>query len=253
MIFSGSDLWNPGPSAFHLNERSIHIWSAGLAMPPRHVAALARNLSSDDGQRAQRFRFEDHRRRFIVGRGLLRAILGRYLAMDPDRIRLGYGPHGKPMLLEDQTIQFNVSHAHEMVMFGFSRGHAIGVDIEQVKPVSGFERIAERFFSPQEYTSLQSLPAQERLLAFLSCWTRKEAFIKALGEGLSYPLHQFDVSLAPDVPARLLAVADNPDEASRWTLLALEPGPDYIGAVAVATPDVQLSCLNLEQLHMELT
>jgi 4'-phosphopantetheinyl transferase len=195
--------------------------------------------------RAARFHFVRDRRRFIVGRGLLRTLLGRYLRLAPAALRFAYTPLGKPFLIADdapEPLCFNLSHSNELALFAFSRNRAVGVDIEHVRPVDDYEQIAARFFAPAECAQLRTLPDGQRARAFFSCWTRKEAYIKAHGVGLSLPLERFTVSIAPDEPAGLLATLDDPAEAARWSLLALPAGPDYEAALAVAGDGWQLSC-----------
>jgi 4'-phosphopantetheinyl transferase len=175
------------------------------------------------------------RDRFIAGRGLLRAILGRYLGLPPERLRFYYGPQGKPALdpdSEEDGIQFNVSHCHDFALFAVTRGRQVGIDLERIRPLPEAGQVAERFFSAQERSVFHALPESDRQLAFFRCWTRKEAFIKAEGQGLSLPLDGFDVSLAPGQPAKLLAVKRDPEEASRWSLYDLWPAPGFVAAVA---------------------
>jgi len=214
----------------------IHVWRAGLDEPEGKVRRLARLLSDEERERADRFVLDRVRRRFIVGRALLRTILGRYLGPSPDQIRFAYGAHGKPALAppdDEAGLRFNVSHSDGLALYAIGRGREIGVDVERIRPLPGAERIAERFFSLPERTALQALPASAKLEAFFTCWTRKEAYIKARGDGLGHPLDQFAVTLAPGEPARLWpAGADDGHEVSRWSLEALPPAPGYVAAVA---------------------
>jgi 4'-phosphopantetheinyl transferase len=182
--------------------------------------------------------------RFIASRGLLRVILGRYLKTDPKRLRFCYTLHGKPELAEeagDETVQFNLSRSQGLALYAFTRCRRIGVDLELISHHHGDERIPERFFSPREVCALRQLPADTQLEAFFNCWTRKEAYIKARGDGLSMPLDQFDVSLAPGEPAALLNTNGDPEETCRWSLQGLTPAPGYVGALAVEGHDWHLS------------
>jgi len=223
----------------------VHVWRATLDVGLAHVHGFERTLAADERARAARFHFDTHRNRFIVGRGLLRTILGRYLGMAPDRLQFHYSPLGKPALpagSESKSIRFNVSHSGGVALYAVTRGRGIGVDIERIRPDFANEEIAGRFFSPREVAALNALPPQSRLDAFFACWTRKEAYIKARGEGLSLPLNCFDVSLAPGEPAALLAVHDDPGEAARWSIREPFPGPDYVAALAVEGRDWRLKC-----------
>ena len=164
---------------------------------------------------------------------------------DPQYLRFTYGPRGKPALATDMgavSLRFNVSHSHGLALYAMTRGRELGVDVERIRPEIVQEQVAERFFSPREVTTLRALPVPLQATAFFACWTRKEAYIKATGEGLALPLDQFDVSLAPGEPAALLRTAWDPQEAPRWTMQDLDPAPGYRAAVAVAGHDWRLTC-----------
>jgi 4'-phosphopantetheinyl transferase len=209
------------------------------------VQALERILAQDERERADRYVRAEDRSRFIVGRGVLRTILGSYTGLDPDHLRFGYNPFGKPALAaaaEGQAIHFNVSHADGLALIAVTGAREVGVDVERIRPDLGTGEIAERFFSRVEVAALRALPAARRLEAFFACWTRKEAYLKARGEGLSLPLDRFDVSLGPEQPAALLAVHDDPAEAVRWSLRELVPGPDHVAALAVEGHMWHLRC-----------
>jgi 4'-phosphopantetheinyl transferase len=183
-----------------------------------------------------RFRFDRDRRRFIVARAVLRCILADYLRVPPAAVRFSYGKRGKPALPEPwaDRFHFNLSHSGELALIGVTGEGRIGVDIEEFRPVAEEDRIAERFFSPREHATLVSLPKEQQQAAFFNCWTRKEAYIKALGDGLSCPLDRFDVTLGPDEPPRLVGILDEPEQVGRWTLYAPPlPVADYAAAVIV--------------------
>jgi 4'-phosphopantetheinyl transferase len=222
-----------GDGSPHRDE--VHVWSASLLQPEEVLESLRTLLDDEERRRADRFSFEKGRRQFTVGRGLLRIILGRYLATDPSRLRFRYNPYGKPELEgESGTLTFNLSHSGEIVLYAVGRGRPLGVDVETIRPDFATDGVAERFFSPGEVAVLRRLSPEVRTKAFFDCWTRKEAYIKAQGKGMSIPLDAFEVSLAPGAPAALLATRDDPDEAARWSLYELSPGPGYVGALAVA-------------------
>ena len=213
-----------------------HVWRVALDQPPSRVAELRTLLSADERQRAERFAFPHLARRFAVGRGALRTILGRYLGRAPAEIRFRYGPRGKPALVEtpNAPLRFNLSHSHELAVCVVTRGREVGVDVEWVERSSvECDRIAAAFFSPAERAALGVLPESARTAAFFDCWTRKEAYLKARGDGLAIPLDAFDVSLAPGAPAALLAGRGPAADVGRWRLQALDAGPGYRAALAV--------------------
>jgi 4'-phosphopantetheinyl transferase len=197
-------------------------------------------LVADEKFRAGRFYFERDRNDFIAARGILRDLLGRYLHCSPHSLLLAYSKHGKPSVLEvaaTPTVQFNVSHSHGLALFAFSRSRPLGVDIERIRPDIAAEEIAERYFSPQEVVELLALPPSSRAEGFFRCWTRKEAYVKAHGEGLQISLQSFHVSLSPEQPA-LLVSADR----QRWSLHSLRPGDQFLGAIVAEGQDLRVHC-----------
>jgi 4'-phosphopantetheinyl transferase len=222
----------------------VHVWSVRLDPPPERVDQLGRALSPDEWERANRFRFDRHRRQYVVGRGALRALLATYLGTRPELIRFSYGPRGKPFLaapLDASGLQFNLSNSDEMALVGCVRGVEIGVDIEFLKPMTDLEEIAERFFSPSERETLRGLPPERKKEGFFNCWTRKEAYLKAVGEGLAAPLDSFDVTLAPGEPPRMLTLEGDAERAAPWFFHHLHPADEYIGAVAIAGGEWQVN------------
>lgn len=190
-----------------------------------------RLLDPDEVSRANRFYFEKDRKHFAVARGFLRSLLGRYLDADPKQLQFNYGEYGKPSLPGAGRLRFNVSHSHGLALYALTEGRDIGVDVEYVRADFTSDEIARRFFSPFEVESLCGLPAEERVASFFRCWTRKEAYIKATGLGLSQPLDGFDVTLRPGERAALLRTeAGSPEN---WSMANVEVGPGYAGAVAV--------------------
>ncbi len=213
------------------------------------ILGLQKNLAADELRRAARFRFERDRGRFIVRRSLFRILLGRYTGLDPVQLRFAANDYGKPVLApisEEETLFFNLSHSAGLGLFAFTKAGRIGVDIERVSREFEHEQVAERFFSAQERAVIRSLPPEDKAEAFYNCWTRKEAYIKAHGEGLSLPLDQFDVSLVPGEPARLLASRLDPKEVQRWKLWHLTPAPGFIGALAQEGQVQTLHCWHVD-------
>ena len=245
MITTPNRLWLPPPADLTVSSNEVHVWRASLDLPVSCVQSLQHTLAADELSRAERFYFQKDRQHFIVTRGLLRAILSRYLDIEPGQLRFCYSPYGKPALATtpgQETPSFNVSHSHGLALYAVTRGREIGIDLERVRADLDCEQIAARFFSPRENAVLRALPAKLKPEAFFNCWTRKEAYIKARGGGLSFPLDQFDVSLAPGEPTTLLNTRGDPQEATRWSLRTLTPGPGYVAALAVEGHGWRLAC-----------
>jgi 4'-phosphopantetheinyl transferase len=202
-------------------------------------------LSEDEKARADRFHFEIDRAQFIVARGWLRTLLGHYLEINPARVCFEYEKYGKPKVANsleaERRLHFNLAHARDLALYAFTYLGPIGIDLEYVQPDFIGDDIAERWFSASEVMALNNLPAETRRAAFFNCWTRKEAFIKAKGNGLSLPLDQFDVTLVEDEPAAVLRTRWDEKEAARWSMRDVRAGQDYVGAVAVDARDFQLS------------
>jgi len=230
--------WETPPENVYLTLEEVHIWGVSLEQPDEYLTTFRATLSEDEHARAERFKFERHQRRFIASQGYLRYILGQYLQQSPNSLEFGRTERGKPFLnaLNAKNLKFNVSHSHELAVYAIMQKQEIGIDVEYLRPIPDAEQIATRFFSPHEQNALLALPPEQRIRAFFACWTRKEAFIKAIGEGLYHPLDQFSVSIAPDNPARLIQIATNPQETRSWTLHAFTPAPDYVAALAVRNP-----------------
>ena len=220
-----------------LGDDVVHIWRASLDLPGARIQHLKQTLTVEERTRASRFRFSTDRSRFIAARGILRAILGQYLDRDPHTLRFAYNGYGKPFLLEEpgeDPIQFNVTHSQGLALYAFTRQGEVGIDVEQITPEhKDYEALAQRFFSAAEVRELFAVPAEQRQEAFLNGWTRKEAYIKARGLGLSLDLRQFDVSLTPGAPAALLANRETGQEHILWSLNELAPGPGFIAALAL--------------------
>lgn len=237
--------WCPPPEVLTLGKDEVHVWRASLSLPPPRVQSLQRTLVAEELMRAERYCFQRDREHFIVARGLLREILGWYLRVEPGQLRFSYGPHGKPDLAQEMDgdgLHFNVAHSDGLALFAVGRGRRIGVDLERLRPELASERIAEQFFSPREVAVLRALPTDVQPEAFFNCWTRKEAYLKAIGNGLALPLDQFDVSLTPGEPAALLSVSGGPESACHWSLREVDVGLGYIAAVAVVGQGWQLKC-----------
>lgn len=229
----------------------VHVWRVSLDWMASCVPDLQRALSSDELHRAARFRFQRDRQRFVVSRGLLRVILGRYLDVAPGGLRFCYGDYGKPFLdptFDREGLRFNLSHSGGLALYAVARGREVGIDLERVRPVAEAEQIAERFFSARENAALRTCPANLKHEMFFSYWTRREAFVKALGRGVSLPLDQenanpfFDVSPVPGEPTMLSGTGERSRESSRWAVRPLLPAPGYVAALAAEGYDWRPVC-----------
>lgn len=235
-----------------LGEREVHLWCAPLDPTPTTVAKLLETLSPDERERADRFRFDRHRRRHIVARGLLRTLLGTYTDQRPEQLRFRYGEKGKPSLATAPDVAFNLSHSGELMLLAVTAEADVGADVEVLRVIEDLESICRNFFSAAEVAALETVPAAQKPVAFLHGWTRKEAYIKAIGDGLSMPLDRFDVTLVPGIPARMLALDGDPEKGAEWSLYHLEPVPGYVGAVAIRGSGWKLGgrCLDPDRLAL---
>lgn len=226
--------WQKGPDSPVLWPNEVHVWRARLdgAWPK----SFELSLSQDDRERATRFKFEGDRQRFIMARASLRTILARYLKSNAAGLQFDLGSFGKPSLAPVGNLldlRFNLSHSHQLALIAITRGREVGVDVEFMRADFASDEVAAHFFSPAEVNQLTRMPAEMKTRGFFNCWTRKEAYIKARGEGLSHPLDLFDVSFAPDAPAALLDSRVDKAEVSRWSFEDLSPHPAYAAALTV--------------------
>jgi 4'-phosphopantetheinyl transferase len=238
-------LWSSPPAGVVLSSEDVHVWSALLDQPMPLFRKLAETLSVDEWMRGKRYYTERDRTRFVVRRGVLRMLLGRYLDVEPHQIQFRYGPYGKPVLAWpaiSRHIHFNLSHSDGLGLYAVTRDRQIGVDVERVRPLPDAEQIALHFFSPRENAALHALSSNERQEAFFNCWTRKEAYLKATGGGLACPLNTFEVSLTPGEPTRLLSNSSDPQELTRWSLQTLTPAPGYVAALAIMGNSLHVAC-----------
>jgi 4'-phosphopantetheinyl transferase len=235
------------PATLRPEADRVDVWRIGLDGPDAVHDRLRATLRRDELARAERFAFPELRSRFVVARGALREILGRYTGLAPERLRFRYGPHGKPFLAEPAAAPFfNLAHSGDAAVCAVTGAGDVGVDLERHRPLEDLAGLAGRCFSHRERADLARVPAEERETAFFACWTRKEAYVKALGAGLSAPLDDFDVAFARDRPPGLLAIAGDRAAARGWTLLDLPVGGELAGAVAVAAPSVRARLLRWE-------
>lgn len=227
-------MWTPFSNQ-HLSLQSdeAHVWSVSKKGHEDRVHNYWDILDDLERERAMKFRFLKDRLCFIIARGSLRSLLASYTHTPPEEIEFLYGFNGKPYIDHPSNIQFNVSHSGDTIVLGFVQKYDIGVDVEYTKRSIEVEKIARLFFSKEEVTSLLSLDCDYHTQAFYNCWTRKEAFIKALGSGLAFPLDQFVVSLDSTKTATLIDTKWDKKEKEKWVLKSIEPQEDYIGAVSI--------------------
>jgi 4'-phosphopantetheinyl transferase len=223
---------------------NVQVWVKNLDLPLEQIQNFEKTLSDDEKERAMRFRFVEHRRRFMVARGGLREILGRYLNLAPQDVRFEYDAKGKPSLCSsfgESSLQFNVSHSQELALYGFVKSQRIGVDLEYVRTVKDLEHLAQRFFCPSEVAILKTLPSSEKEKAFFGMWTAKEAYLKAIGEGIGGGLDQVEVAIASGKVQVLKSIAGDKQVVNQWRLWSFFPKPDYVATIAVEDVDQALS------------
>lgn len=238
-------IFSQAPTALRLAPDAVHLWRAELDRADHDVAALHALLTAEERGRVTEHRTEELRRRAAVSRGLLRCVLARYLAIAPEAVQLRSAAYGKPFLASGphpSALRFNLSHSGAVALLAIAWGREIGVDVESLGRALDYERIIARFLSRDEQRMLRALPPALRRRAFFTCWVRKEAYAKARGMGLSLPFERFTVSVNPGEPAALLAVEEELDDSSRWTLRDVPAHGGYVAALAVEGPGCALRC-----------
>ncbi len=242
-VLPSTSIWRLPQEPSEREAEYVHVYRILLDLPDADIQYFASLLSNEEHQRAERYLFAKHRARFIAARAQTRMILARYTGQSPAQVQLTYNSYGKPMLdAAPGGIHFNVSHSHDLGLLAITEGLEIGVDIEKVRPDIDYVHISRQFFSQGEIGRLLDLPTEEQVEAFYNIWTRKEAFIKGRGTGLSTPLDQFEVSLGGDTPGRLVQASEEIENACEWTLCELKPGTGYVANLAVHGDQWQLSC-----------
>jgi 4'-phosphopantetheinyl transferase len=227
-------LFDPPPEKVELTNGGIHIFCASLDPPLSHLEQLAETLSKDERQRAARFHFERDKNRFVTGRGILREILGWLLGAEPNGLVFSRGVHGKPRLAKPAAgsfLHFNLAHCDSLAVYAVARANEVGIDLERIRPVCETEEIAAHCFSERERAQWLSLPGESRAEAFFNCWTRKEALLKATGEGIGGKMDQIEAFFAGDLPGE-----------TPWLLRSLVPALDYTAAVAAECHKARVNC-----------
>jgi 4'-phosphopantetheinyl transferase len=229
----------------HLGLEEVDVWVASLNCLPEFSRAMMKTLSTDEVERE--FYYDTDRSRFLTARGILRDILSRYLGCTAAGIRFAYQPNGKPQLDDPEFtrtgLRFNLSHCTDTALYAVSRGREVGVDVESISSEVQWERLANSFFSPKEVAKLQQWPADRRTAAFFSCWTLKEAYVKARGEGFLMPLHSFEVAAGPgEEPALLFAT--NRNELDRWVFSKVPLSEGLAGALVAGGRQARVRLLS---------
>ena len=234
------EAWPLPPTVFELAPGEVHVWQFGLDSLPALLENYHQTLNEAEQNRAARFYFERDRNRFTTGRAILRNILGLYLNENPTSLQFEYGPQGKPGLVLNENgkdrLEFNLAHSHRLALLAVTTNQRLGIDIEYTKGNIAFNELVARFFAPSEVVTFQRLPASQQPEAFYNAWTRKEAYLKACGGGITGGLDRVVVSFIPGQPARIMEIGQDKKEAARWSLAALHPAPDYQAALVVETP-----------------
>jgi 4'-phosphopantetheinyl transferase len=233
------------PRNLQLEKDTIDIWCVSLDVDEPRLMSLYQVLSVEERSKAERMRIDAPRKHYVAARAILRYIIAAYMHEKPESLEFQYGPNDKPALssgFSNKGVTFNMSHSHGTALYGVALGREIGVDIEKIRQDMSIIDLAKRFFSSREFEELMSLPAEDQTLGFFNCWTRKEAYLKATGQGLKFPLDNFDVSLSPGKPAELLEHRTDPEEVSLWTIAELDLGPAYAAALTVEGKGFTVSC-----------
>ncbi len=232
------------PATGRLGKNDVHVWLASLAVEPADFTRLEGALSEEERQRAERLRRAEDRTRFVAARGIVKHLLAAYLGEPPASLRFAYGSMGQPRLAEQTAeldLRFNLSHSCDLLLVALSRERAVGVDLEPIRRLSHREAVERRVFSTHERETLAALPDAQRLEAFFNGWTRKEAFAKAVGDGMWATMGRIEVTLDPVATPRLVRLDGSDEAAAAWTLFHLKPARGFIGALAAEGRNLELS------------
>ena len=237
--------WQPTPDDLTLSTGHVDIWKCCVKLGDDQIGELSSLLSTEEKARAQRLKIAEKQNQFIIARGRLRQNLGKYLNLDQHAFKFEYAVHGKPYMEErwqGHEISFNVSHSHNFILIAMSLDHQLGIDIEKIQHGKDHTALARRFFSKREQAELTVLPEEIKTRAFYSCWARKEAFVKAVGDGITYGLDTFDVSVHPDETKPLINIHTNSGEDITWSVFNIPMDEDYMAALAVTDNTVSVRC-----------
>jgi 4'-phosphopantetheinyl transferase len=237
--------WPDAPDAVRLDAQDVHLWAASLQVAVNTLEKLRATLSADELERANRFKFDLHRNRYIAGRGILRSILAGYLETVANALEFSYSAHQKPELTpatHPNGLHFNLAHTGDLALIAVTNTGPLGVDVEEVRVVRDVGDLVARFFSQRENELFQQLAPEKKSAAFFNLWTRKEALLKATGEGITGGLNRVEVSFLEDEPTRLLAINGDSEQARPWTLKSFKPLHGFVGALAIKARSVQVQC-----------
>ncbi len=235
--------WDSAPVDLQLDVNFIDVWRSRVDLPETEIRKYAKTLSQQEQERAEGFSFADKYEEYVVTRGLLRKALAHMLKQTPEAFEFEYTASKKPYLSRkyaNKVISFNASHSHGQALVAVSVGRNIGIDIERIRAGVKYEKLAQRFFSEAEYTALMQCPPEQRLSAFYAIWTRKEAFVKAVGKGIAFGLSEFDVNVDPHQPPVMLATRWDPKDASKWLMATIKTEAGYMATVVTDGPEFQL-------------
>lgn len=237
-----------------LGDSDLHVWKAGLDGSRERLGQLDRNLAPDERERIGRLRSEADRRRATASRGILRYVLAGYAGRPAAELLFNYGPAGKPSLsgtADGASLHFNTAHSGDLLLIAVGRVPFLGVDVERIRPIIRWERVARRALTADERQRIEALPRDSRAEAFITCWTRKEALVKAVGEGVWSAFGRFEVSVRSGEPAEVRSVDGDPAAGADWSLYHLEPAPGFVGALAVRGTGCRLWTGALQPLEAE--
>jgi 4'-phosphopantetheinyl transferase len=241
--------WAPSSTASTLDGNEVHVWRFSLQAADEERTALEKLLSASERGRASGIKLDTHRRRYVVGHGRLRRVLARYVDARAEEIEFGMHPRGKPFIAQAQNpmdLQFNFSHTADVAMVAVALGRIVGMDIEEHRSDVDMELIARRQFAPGEQDRFVSLPRADRRDAFYRCWTRKEAYLKAIGDGIAGGLQGFEVSFLPNEAPALLRAKGGADECKRWSIIAIDAGENLSAACVIEGAPARVLCLNAD-------
>ena len=242
-------LWQEPKFPLNLLDGAVHVWLGSLDLPGDTLSLLGKLLSAEESDRAGRFRYPADQMKYIAAHGILHILLGWYLELPAAKINLSQNEFGKPTL---ENIKFNLSHSRDLALYAFAENREIGADIEYIRSELVDLHVANQFFARKEVEGLFAMPPHDQKEAFFACWTRKEAFIKAKGAGLSYPLDRFDVSIDPNQIDVQLSVHDHVDESEQWSFHALRPSPGYTACVVAQGSNCKFDCYHFLDAFYEL-
>lgn len=238
-------IWHKPLNPPILANNQAHIWLANLDLSTVEIERLTTFLSPDEIARANKFKFNRDKKKFIAARGILRKLLANYLQITANNVEFGYGERGKPNLapsMLDRYLQFNLSHSQDYALYGFTRHCSIGVDLEHLRSLDDAAKIAQRFFSAAESALISSLTGEEQTRVFFQLWTAKEAYLKATGEGLAGLLDEVEISMTPESPessVTLISVQGDRQNTANWSMTSFIPATDYVATVAIEKPVAQ--------------